>query len=972
MAKRQILSVLIAAAMMMPSGFFAEPVSAETTAQPVSVPYADEVGRVPAGTEYTIMVRLSGKYLTADKSNVIQWETKGDASQKWVIQAAGDGYCAILSAEDASLAMTVDGADGTDGNNISLTVYNGSDAQLFRLERTDDAYFIRAKCSPRAVLDVYDISYENGANIDQWDNWGGEGQKFYIKPTDNTFTYLRGDLDLNGQLDARDLTLMKRGVLAGFDSIAGKIADMNGDGGVNIADVNDLQWMLCGEKIGEPIYVPECSIEVEEKPVAYLFAYFLGNKPEQERLSYAISRDGYHFTALNGGKAVWQSSVGTKCLRDPYIFKGEDGLYHLLATDMQSALGWNSNRNLLSAKSTDLVHWFDESLIEIANKYPNMMGCDRAWAPQAIYDPEQKSYMIYFAARVPGIDDRTVMYYAYSKDLMKLDSEPKLLFAPKNGNDAIDSDIIFENGKYYMYYKNETNKRIYLAVSDHAAGPYQEIKQVSEGDLGVEGPNIYKSLSSDDWLMMSDAYGNGYYVMQKTADLENFTTIPRDQYSFDFTPRHGYVIPITGDQMTALLGAFPSDTIQPYNTAVQNVRLMASPDGTLRMPDTVTAEYSDGGTMQIPVTWNAEDLAEIDTAKAGTYRVRGTVQAAEYENPFIEERADPYVVKGEDGYYYFTASYPAYGSVDKGYDRIILRRSKTVAGLKTAEEKTIWKAHGSGIMAKHIWAPEMHRIGDVWYMFFAAGSSSDVWAIRPYVLRCTGDPYNDEWTECGQMQASAGDTDSFTSFSLDMTYFENNGKHYLIWAEIKGDSSLFMAEIDPSAPWKLISKPILLTKPEFDWELVNHRVNEGAAVLKTGNKVYVYFSASGTGSEYCVGKLEADADANLMDTASWKKYSSPALSSANVNGESGPGHNSFVRDENGNLLIVYHARPSAHDTKACGTYASDPLYDPCRHTRIRQVYIGSNGIPNIAMKPEELLSPENREIVAQVTVAYTN
>ena len=52
---------------------------------------------------------------------------------------------------------------------------------------------------------------------------------------------------------------------------------------------------------------------------------------------------------------------------------------------MKSSLGWNSNRNLISAKSTDLVHWFDASLIEIANKYPNMMNCDRAWAPQAIY-----------------------------------------------------------------------------------------------------------------------------------------------------------------------------------------------------------------------------------------------------------------------------------------------------------------------------------------------------------------------------------------------------------------------------------------------------------------------------------------------------------------------------------------------------------------------------------------------------------
>ena len=109
-----------------------------------------------------------------------------------------------------------------------------------------------------------------------------------------------------------------------------------------------------------------------------------------------------------------------------------------------------------------------------------------------------------------------------------------------------------------MYYKNETNKRIYLAESDHASGPYAEIKQVSEGNIGVEGPNIYKMLDSDKWLMMSDAYGNGYYVMQETSDLENFTTLPRSDYSFDFTPRHGYVIPINADQYTALVNAYPS------------------------------------------------------------------------------------------------------------------------------------------------------------------------------------------------------------------------------------------------------------------------------------------------------------------------------------------------------------------------------------------------------------------------------
>ena len=937
---------------------------------PLTATYADSFGDVVCGTDYTIMVRLSGKLVSAaSDGNVQQWEDTGDISQKWHIVSAGDGMCSFLSAKDHSLAMTVKNGDSTNGNTIYLDEYTGSPAQRFILHRTDDAYYITAECSGNTALDVYDISYDNGADIDQWDYWGGEGQKFYIRPVDNKYRFIRGDLDLDGVVDSFDLILLRKAMECGTDKIISAVADINGNGIINEEDCIMLSDHLLGKKTDMGTYA---EISSEKPDVAYLFAYFLGNAPEQERLSYAVSVDGYNFRALNGGKAVWGSNSGTKCIRDPYIFKGEDGLYHMLATDMKSSLGWNSNRDLISAKSTDLVHWFDESIIPIANKYLNMQGADRAWAPQAIYDPAKESYMIYFAARVPGIDDRTIMYYAYSKDLKTLDTAPALLFAPANGNDAINSDIICENGTYYMYYKNETNKRIYLAKADNASGPYKEIKQVSEGNIGVEGPNIYKKLGSDEWLMMSDAYGNGYYVMQSTTDLENFRTVDRGQYSFDFTPRHGYVIPINADQYTALVNAFPSAGLPTIVTEVEPP-VYQCPYGikTFR-PATVKARLSNGATTDIGVEWNSSDsFSVVDTSDKGVHQITGklTSMSESFANPFINERADPYIVDGENGYYYFTASYPAYGSVDKGYDRIILRCSYHIEGLADAEEKTIWKAHSSGIMAKHIWAPEMHKINGKWYIFFAAGASSDIWAIRPYVLRCEGDnPYLDPWTECGQMQASAGDTSSFRSFSLDMTYFENNGKHYVIWAEIKGDSSLFMAEIDPDEPWKLTSAPILLTKPEFDWELVNHRVNEGPAVLKTDKKIYVYFSASGTGPEYCVGRMEADISSDLMDIKSWKKLNKPVLSTADLNGESGPGHNCFVKDTNGDILFVYHSRPTSHASKACGTYASDPLYDPCRHTRIRKVSFDGNGEPVINTASAPYVPAALRDVSATVIV----
>lgn len=59
-----------------------------------------------------------------------------------------------------------------------------------------------------------------------------------------------------------------------------------------------------------------------------------------------------------------------------------------------------------------------------------------------------------------------------------------------------------------------------------------------------------------------------------------------------------------------------------------------------------------------------------------------------FNEPWILQRADPYVYE-KDGWYYFTASVPA-------YDSIVLRRAKKLADLPQAEEVIIWKKHESG------------------------------------------------------------------------------------------------------------------------------------------------------------------------------------------------------------------------------------------------------------------------------------
>ena len=87
------------------------------------------------------------------------------------------------------------------------------------------------------------------------------------------------------------------------------------------------------------------------------------------------------------------------------------------------------------------------------------------------------------------------------------------------------------------------------------------------------------------------------------------------------------------------------------------------------------------------------------------------------------------------------------------------------------------------------------------------------------------------------------------------------------------------------------------------------------------------------------------------------------MTSTDFNDEvSGPGHNSFTVDENGNQIIVYHARP----TEAHKGHSGDPLYDPCRHAYIKPVFYDKDGMPILNLSDTEFTKEEKTSI--KVTV----
>ena len=181
-----------------------------------------------------------------------------------------------------------------------------------------------------------------------------------------------------------------------------------------------------------------------------------------------------------------------------------------------------------------------------------------------------------------------------------------------------------------------------------------------------------------------------------------------------------------------------------------------------------------------------------------------------WPNPFIEQRADPYILRHQESYY-FIASVPE-------YDRLEIRRSATLEGLRHAQPVVVWRKPDSGPMSQLIWAPELHEIDGKWYIYSAASHTHDLDAQgmfqhRMFALECAdSDPLTGKWQEKGQIKTP------LDTFALDATTFRHQGKRWYLWAqkdpEIKGNTNLYLAEL--ANPWTLKGQPVRLSQPEFD------------------------------------------------------------------------------------------------------------------------------------------------------------
>ncbi|MCC8410113.1 family 43 glycosylhydrolase [Mucilaginibacter sp. UR6-1] len=644
--------------------------------------------------------------------------------------------------------------------------------------------------------------------------------------------------------------------------------------------------------------------KVNQKYSAYLFAYFTGNQKNEEAIHFALSADGYHYRALNQDKPILNSAKISESggVRDPHIVRGADGkTFYMVATDMVSDKGWDSNRAMVLLKSTDLVNW-SSSVVNIQKRFKGNDSLMRVWAPQTIYDAAKGKYLIYWSMK-HGLRGRDIIYYAYANAAFTdLEGEPKQLFFSPDKGSCIDGEIVNKDGLFYLFYKTEgANLGINIAISTKLTEGYKlqsvDVQQTKEP---VEGSGVFKLNDGSGYILMYDVYASGRYQFTKSTDFKTFKVVD-GEVSMNFHPRHGTVMPITTAEAQRLAAKWMSaedvllsatnpalKTINTkLDTAAKTLELAVRPGTSLKAFNPQFTTFP--GIMVTPKTADLSKGPKIFTVTIkGKAPVKYKVSAVENHNPVLAGYyADPDILYAEK-----TGRFYLYPTSD-GFTGWSGKYFKTFS----SPDMVNWKDEGVIIdlpkdikwAKRNAWAPcivEKKINGAFKYFYYFTAAQKIGVAVAddpagPFVD--SGKPLIDAFPD-GITGGQQIDPDVFSD--------PKTGKSYLYW----GNGYMAGAELsDDMVSLKQGTTKVL--KPGKDYR-------EGTYVFYREGKYYFMWSEDDTRSpDYRVAYGVADSPLGEIIIP----QNSIILKKDALKGIYGTGHNSVIQipgtDE---WYIVYH------------------------------------------------------------------
>lgn len=277
-----------------------------------------------------------------------------------------------------------------------------------------------------------------------------------------------------------------------------------------------------------------------------------------EKLHIALSTDGRHWTSLNNNNPVWEQQM-----RDPYMRRGPDGLWRILATGGGRGIDREKvGPSCLYATSKDLVHWQVESALPLMKDVRNEAGAlaRNIWAPEWFYDDKTKEYVLIWSSSFEDAGwKKSRLWYCRTRD-WKTFTPAKVFFNPPYS--VIDGTLVEHRGTYYLYHKEEefgvkTGERrsIRVATAKRLEGPYSIIEgPLNKGQIVpviTEGPTVMKDPLKPGWLLLYDYCMTNRFGASYSPDLLHWKV--EEDVSFPSEARHACVSVLTSKEANTLM-----------------------------------------------------------------------------------------------------------------------------------------------------------------------------------------------------------------------------------------------------------------------------------------------------------------------------------------------------------------------------------------------------------------------------------
>ncbi|WP_158685436.1 immunoglobulin-like domain-containing protein [Microbacterium halophytorum] len=398
----------------------------------------------------------------------------------------------------------------------------------------------------------------------------------------------------------------------------------------------------------------------------YAAAYFKSDGDERIYSAATTENDFFTFEEVNGGQPVVDNAEDTTGHRDPYILRSHDGgKYYMIATDLCIGCGtsWGDAQSAGSLKinfweSTDMVHWERTNGDGNGGITVNQPEAGMTWAPEAYWDDELQSYVVFFASRLYDDVEHTTgdmyakMFAVVTRDFRTFSSPPATW--QDTGFARIDSTVQKIGDYYYRFTKNEDGgaadglergKDIFLerskvltaptAASDWNADPEQTWQLVDTamtnsvtGHHG-EGPQIAElnegdpnnASAGDGYVFLVDNYSAGGYRAFVTSGEAIASSSQGDRLS----QREGWTPRTDGLPASPRHGSFVSAPQQVLDAmhSWSDIEAVASETALSADGRTLEAAVSatDGGEVAGTVTFSGSGWSEQVALSAGAASV---------------------------------------------------------------------------------------------------------------------------------------------------------------------------------------------------------------------------------------------------------------------------------------------------------------------------------------------------------------